>query len=400
MFLQSPKLLSDFFYTSIFFLLLIPSSNQLTFNFSRFDRSTQGIIRLERDAHFSDNGLIELNELTWSSGQASYKDPVRLWDNTTGNLTDFTTQFSFTVDSMNDRRYADGLAFFLAPYGFTLPSSCCNIGIFKRGSEVQKTANQIVAVEFDTYGNYWDPIPSLTNWNLKPYHVGIDINSSDSVVTGRWTTSLEDGKTTTARISFSSTTKRLSISWTYANNPTLSLSYEVDLKQILPEWVTVGFAGSTGTTGEFHRIHSWDFYSSLEMEKSHNSSLEMEKSHNSTIRNRKNTGLVVGVVVGGGCLALGLGLVCFILWMKRKRDKKEEQDDIIVDDPINVEFEKGTGPKMFLYRELAQATNNFAEEQKLGEGGFGGVYRGFLRDLKVDVAVKRVSKGSKQGLKE
>ncbi|KAL4366219.1 hypothetical protein GQ457_05G031800 [Hibiscus cannabinus] len=35
-----------------------------------------------------------------------------------------------------------------------------------------------------------------------------------------------------------------------------------------------------------------------------------------------------------------------------------------------------------------------------GEGGFGSVYRGFLRDLGTYIAVKRVSKASKQGIRE
>ncbi|GFS34523.1 concanavalin A-like lectin protein kinase family protein [Actinidia rufa] len=64
------------------------------------------------------------------------------------------------------------------------------------------------------------------------------------------------------------------------------------------------------------------------------------------------------------------------------------------------EFETGSGPKKFSYGQLSSTTNNFSEEQKLGEGGFGGVYRDFLRDLNSYVAVKRISKGSKQGIKE
>nr|GFA49126.1 L-type lectin-domain containing receptor kinase IX.1-like [Tanacetum cinerariifolium] len=60
----------------------------------------------------------------------------------------------------------------------------------------------------------------------------------------------------------------------------------------------------------------------------------------------------------------------------------------------------GTGPKRFTYHELAQATGDFAENEKLGEGGFGGVYKGFLKDSNTFVAVKRVSKSSKQGIKE
>ncbi|KAL3617341.1 L-type lectin-domain containing receptor kinase IX.1 [Castilleja foliolosa] len=49
---------------------------------------------------------------------------------------------------------------------------------------------------------------------------------------------------------------------------------------------------------------------------------------------------------------------------------------------------------------LVLATKDFAEEEKLGEGGFGGVYKGSLRDGGAGIAVKRVSRGSKQGLKE
>jgi serine/threonine protein kinase len=49
---------------------------------------------------------------------------------------------------------------------------------------------------------------------------------------------------------------------------------------------------------------------------------------------------------------------------------------------------------------LVDATNCFAENGKLGEGGFGSVYRGILKDNNINVAVKKVSKESKQGKKE
>ncbi|KAF9665904.1 hypothetical protein SADUNF_Sadunf16G0173300 [Salix dunnii] len=55
---------------------------------------------------------------------------------------------------------------------------------------------------------------------------------------------------------------------------------------------------------------------------------------------------------------------------------------------------------LFSYQELAQATNNFKDEEKIGEGGFGGVYKGFLKEIDSFVAVKRVSRNSKQGIKE
>ncbi|KAG5020579.1 hypothetical protein JHK87_016434 [Glycine soja] len=48
---------------------------------------------------------------------------------------------------------------------------------------------------------------------------------------------------------------------------------------------------------------------------------------------------------------------------------------------------------------LTKATRNFSSENKLGEGGFGPVYKGTLIDGK-EIAVKRLSKKSVQGLDE
>ncbi|KAL6220203.1 hypothetical protein ACLB2K_007960 [Fragaria x ananassa] len=78
----------------------------------------------------------------------------------------------------------------------------------------------------------------------------------------------------------------------------------------------------------------------------------------------------------------------------------DSDEDPMVGDAIDDEFEQGTGPRKFLYEELVRATGNFEEEQKLGQGGFGGVYKGFIKDLNSYVAVKMISKGSKQGMKE
>ncbi|GKV44485.1 hypothetical protein SLEP1_g51665 [Rubroshorea leprosula] len=50
--------------------------------------------------------------------------------------------------------------------------------------------------------------------------------------------------------------------------------------------------------------------------------------------------------------------------------------------------------------DLASATNDFSQDRKLGEGGFGAVYKGYLADVDMLIAVKKISKGSKQGKKE
>ncbi|KAG5564145.1 hypothetical protein RHGRI_000362 [Rhododendron griersonianum] len=54
---------------------------------------------------------------------------------------------------------------------------------------------------------------------------------------------------------------------------------------------------------------------------------------------------------------------------------------------------------VFSLTDLVEATNNFAFENKLGEGGYGPVYKGILRNGQ-EIAVKRLSRTSTQGFEE
>ncbi|XP_054778294.1 L-type lectin-domain containing receptor kinase IX.1-like [Prosopis cineraria] len=68
---------------------------------------------------------------------------------------------------------------------------------------------------------------------------------------------------------------------------------------------------------------------------------------------------------------------------------------------LNIEGQESpNGPKNFCHDELVTATNNFAKAQKLGHGASGDVYKGFLKDLDSDVAIKRISRSSRHGIKE
>ncbi|KAL7227644.1 hypothetical protein ACSBR1_022503 [Camellia fascicularis] len=82
------------------------------------------------------------------------------------------------------------------------------------------------------------------------------------------------------------------------------------------------------------------------------------------------------------------------------RNRAKEEDEFAIELCMDNYFEAGTGSKKFSYVDLFRATNKFAKENKLGEGGFREVYRGFLKKSNSYVAVKRISKGSKQGTKE
>ncbi|KAL2927912.1 hypothetical protein RDABS01_007238 [Bienertia sinuspersici] len=79
--------------------------------------------------------------------------------------------------------------------------------------------------------------------------------------------------------------------------------------------------------------------------------------------------------------------------------KREEAEGI----PNQYNFEVGQlelqEPPLYTYDMLRNATNNFDEDNKLGEGGFGSVYKGILESRQV-IAVKRLSTSSGQGLEE
>ncbi|XP_020227245.1 probable LRR receptor-like serine/threonine-protein kinase At1g56140 [Cajanus cajan] len=102
--------------------------------------------------------------------------------------------------------------------------------------------------------------------------------------------------------------------------------------------------------------------------------------------NKKNrTGLIVGIVIGVGAVCFLSVFAIFCIIQRRKRH--DDNEELLGID---------TKPYTFSYSELKNATNDFNVENKLGEGGFGPVYKGTLNDGRV-IAVKQLSVGSHQG---
>ncbi|XP_073107614.1 probable LRR receptor-like serine/threonine-protein kinase At1g56140 isoform X2 [Elaeis guineensis] len=106
----------------------------------------------------------------------------------------------------------------------------------------------------------------------------------------------------------------------------------------------------------------------------------------STDSTNKRTGLVVGIAAGAVALVLFTLLVMFIRRQRRRLGKDDDEDL----------FEISTRPNTFTYMELKSATDNFCPSNKLGEGGFGRVFKGKLSDGRT-VAVKQLSVASRQG---
>ncbi|XWS27389.1 hypothetical protein CRYUN_Cryun26dG0111000 [Craigia yunnanensis] len=101
-----------------------------------------------------------------------------------------------------------------------------------------------------------------------------------------------------------------------------------------------------------------------------------------------SVGAVVGIVAGA---AFTIFLIGAILWWKGcLRQKSTLEKDL-----KGLDLQTGS----FSLRQIKAATNNFDAANKIGEGGFGPVYKGLLADGTV-IAVKQLSAKSKQGNRE
>ncbi|PON32374.1 GPCR kinase [Parasponia andersonii] len=367
------------------FLLCFPLTHSIHFNINRFDRNEARVL-YQGDAVPSVGTVELINNVDYLCrvGRVISAERVRLWDARTRELSDFTTRFSFIIDTLSRVNYAAGLAFFLAPTGFQIPPNSAGgfLGLFNTTTS-DSARNQIVLVEFDSFSNpEWDP----------PFeHVGINNNSISSVINTPWNASYHSGDIADVLINYNATTLNLSVSWSYrkTNNPKekTSLSYQINLMKTLPEWITVGFSAATSHHIERHILKSWEFSSSMD-------AIQNERHETKRVRLILIVTVSSGVSVISAVVIIGL---C-VLFSRRKQKKKEAEMFNLTS--INDDLERGAGPRRFSYSDLASATNNFSNKKKLGQGGFGAVYKGYLKDLDLVVAVKKISSGSKQGKKE
>ncbi|XP_018715283.2 G-type lectin S-receptor-like serine/threonine-protein kinase At4g27290 [Eucalyptus grandis] len=99
---------------------------------------------------------------------------------------------------------------------------------------------------------------------------------------------------------------------------------------------------------------------------------------------RKSTGIIVSIVL---FVVFLLGIT--VIYVKYKRagkivalSRQSHSEDLEV--------------PLFDLTTIVNATNNFSDDNKLGEGGFGAVYKGVLKNGQ-EIAVKKLSENSRQG---
>ncbi|KAK1368881.1 Receptor-like serine/threonine-protein kinase [Heracleum sosnowskyi] len=96
-----------------------------------------------------------------------------------------------------------------------------------------------------------------------------------------------------------------------------------------------------------------------------------------------------------------VALALIFLYVSRKRGQKEKDNLKVSSETValkKIDSEDWELP-IVDFKTIVNATDNFSKDNKLGEGGFGPVYKGILKDGQ-EIAVKRLANNSCQGLNE
>ncbi|KAF8087904.1 hypothetical protein N665_0562s0005 [Sinapis alba] len=113
---------------------------------------------------------------------------------------------------------------------------------------------------------------------------------------------------------------------------------------------------------------------------------DLTKKDGKTISKRTIVAIVVPVAIS--LLLLALGFAFYRRGKSYKQMKTETDDDIT--NSRQLQYDLNT---------IEAATDNFSDENKLGEGGFGVVYKGTFPNG-TEIAVKRLTRTSRQGFQE
>jgi hypothetical protein len=384
----------------VFLLLLYPVKPQddarpLLDEFGGGFSAAGNSMSLDGVAGVDNNGVLWVTDFSaMALGHGFYSHPIK-FKNSSGEVMSFSTSFAFAIITQHGIKGGDGMAFAISPVkGIPGGDSGSYLGLFNATNN-GNSANHIFAVEFDTYKN----VQLVEYVEPDGNHVAIDINSISSTKstlvmqfkgndTNGTPLNLMSGQVIQAWIDYNSPTNQLDIriSTDSAKPSSVLLSSKVNLSEIFYESMYIGFSAATGLAASSHCILGWSFNvngDAKSLDLSQLPKLQLPTTATGTKKNRG--GLIAGVSVSMAVILLN-ALSFYIVRRKKMTDVVED-------------WEHDIGPHRFPYEELKKATKGFIEKELIGSGGFGRVYKGILPNSDTQVAVKRVSQHSKQGLR-
>ncbi|CAA2982709.1 probable L-type lectin-domain containing receptor kinase [Olea europaea subsp. europaea] len=389
------KLTAKFFaavFAVCLFLAIVSAQKLDTFSreYGPFNETHFDIFEVERPATISNDALQVTPDsassdfnLTYNSGRILYKQPFKLWEGDIASsrenpVASFNTSFLINVYRPKNETPGEGLAFLIAP-DLNLPPNSYGefLGLANATTDGNDT-NHLVAVELDTFKQDFDPDDN---------HVGIDINGvrslkTESLTPHNITIAPEGAKFYNVWVDYDGVRKFLAVyiaeqaekTGPTPPKPSSSvISANLNLRDHLNQFSYFGFSASTGNATQLNCVLRWNLTIHYFSE---------QKQPWLKITLGAGVPILVLLIMG----AVGFG---YYLRKRRMAHCNSNLAGALKSLP-------GT-PQEFKFMDLKRATNSFDEKNKLGQGGYGVVYKGFLANENLEIAVKWFSRESIKG---
>ncbi|KAG2631435.1 hypothetical protein PVAP13_2NG031300 [Panicum virgatum] len=355
-------------------------------------------VTLDGAAAVTPSGLLELTNGTLrQKAHAIHPAPLRFREprNGTASARSFSTSFVFGILCPDPDACGHGIVLFVAPGSYDLSAAFPSqyIGLVNATTNGDK-GDHLFGVELDTDQNN-------EFRDIDGNHVGIDVDglvSVSSASAGYYddrgggvfrNLTLASGEATQVWVDYDGDRKQIDVTMAplkmaKPSRPLLSTAY--DLSTVLTDVACVGFSSATGSFNSRHYVLGWSFAMdgpapAIDISK-------LPRLPRFGPKHRAKLAEIVPPVATAGFI-LAVGAIAVLLVRRRLRYTELRED-------WEVEF----GPHRFSYKDLFNATEGFRNKNLLGVGGFGRVYKGVLPVSKTEIAVKKVSHDSKQGVKE
>lgn len=368
------------------------ASSDDQFLFSGFNQSS---LTLDGCAMVTDAGLLDLsNGTTGLNGHAFYPTPLHFRKSPGGKVQSFSVNVVFSIFITYQDLRAEGMAFFIAPTkNFSDARAAKYFGLLNEKNNGD-TSKHIFMIELDTYKN-------AELQDINDNHIGIDINSAISLQSstsgfyedegGAFKNMMLNGnKAMQLWVDYNESDTQINVTLAPINVPKPSrplLSATCDLSTVLSGSASyVGFSSVSTLINTRQYVMGWSFGMNQPAP-----SIDISKLPKLPLVGPKAQSKLLMIVLPIATATLILSMGTLVTLVVRRRLKYAE---------VREDWEGEFGPHRFSYKDLFHATGGFKNKHLLGEGGFGKVYKGVLSLSNVEIAVKRMSHESRQGMKE
>ncbi|CAL5062001.1 unnamed protein product [Urochloa decumbens] len=355
-------------------------------------------LTLDGAASVTPNGLLMLtNGSLQMKGHAFHPSPLPFRDPAARNATaarSFSTSFVFAIYGQYADLSSNGLAFFVAADRAVLSAALPGrfLGLLNDTANGNRSAH-VFAVELDTIFN-------AEFGDINSNHVGVDVNSLRSVdatgagyyddATGEFRNlSLISRKPMQVWVDYDGAARQVTVAMAplgVARPKKPLMQTAVDLSDVVRGTAYVGFTSATAVLFSRHFVLGWSF--ALDGPAPPLNLAALPALPRAWPKPRSKV-LEIVLPIASATLVLAVGVAAYSLAQRRLRYAELHED-----------WEVPFGPHRFCYKDLFHATKGFADRQLLGVGGFGSVYKGVLRKSGMEIAVKKVSHESRQGMRE